>query len=315
MNNSIYWKRKNEMKETAIRHTAEMKSFFSEETQNSIKKSEFIDYSDHDAYMESIKPIEFGEGPTNIIIMKGTTVEAIQRYRNEPKLASLNFASYKNPGGKFIEGSMAQEESLCHSSNLYNILSSDRCMKEFYKPNKNRTNKCLYEDTLIYTPGVVFDQTPTSQSNIEPIKTRCAVITCAAPNATAAKKYYGVSKKDISLALFWRIHSVLLCARDHKIKTLILGAFGCGVFGNDIVEVANTFSFFLNTEFRNTFDTVIFAIPELYDGDRSYDIFEDAFNATDRMIINDRQKRYKESCIFKDGILKDMDIDELNNEE
>ena len=305
MNNSIYWKRKNEMKETAIRHTAEMKSFFSEETDNSIKNSIFVDYSDHDAYMESVTPTKFGEGPAKIIIIKGTTVEAIQKYRNEPALAALNFASYKNPGGKFIEGSIAQEESLCHSSNLYNILSSNRCIKEFYEPNKKKTNKCLYEDTLIYTPDVVFNNSTTPQIDIEPMKIRCSIITCAAPNATAAKKYYGVSKKEISIALFWRIHSVLRCAREYGVKTLILGAFGCGVFGNDITEVANTFSFFLNTEFKCVFDTVIFAIPELYEGDVSYDIFEKAFNSYDHVIITNNQKRYKTSYIFKEGEIKE----------
>ena len=35
------------------------------------------------------------------------------------RLAALNFASFKNPGGMYMEGSSAQEESLCHYSILY----------------------------------------------------------------------------------------------------------------------------------------------------------------------------------------------------
>ena len=39
-------------------------------------------------------------------------------------ICALNFASYKNPGGKFMDGSSAQEECLCHESILYEVLSA-----------------------------------------------------------------------------------------------------------------------------------------------------------------------------------------------
>ena len=34
------------------------------------------------------------------------------------RTAILNYASYKSPGGFFLEGSPAQEEALCHESIL-----------------------------------------------------------------------------------------------------------------------------------------------------------------------------------------------------
>lgn len=47
------------------------------------------------------------------------SVSAIfEEHADNQKMAVLNFASYKNPGGMFIKGSKAQEECLCHESFL-----------------------------------------------------------------------------------------------------------------------------------------------------------------------------------------------------
>lgn len=43
-------------------------------------------------------------------------------------------------------------------------------------------------------------------------------------------------------------------------KTLILGAYGCGVFGQDPYEVAKIFKEILN-KYPKLFKTVVFAIP------------------------------------------------------
>ena len=45
-----------------------------------------------------------------------------------------------------------------------------------------------------------------------------------------------------------------------RVKTLILGAYGCGVFKQDATEVASIFKRLLAEEYHN-FDKVVFAIP------------------------------------------------------
>lgn len=69
------------------------------------------------------------------------------------KLCVLNFASFTNPGGGFIDGAMAQEEAICHNSTLYNILVEKM---EFYNENRLNENHGLYTDRAIYSPSVLF---------------------------------------------------------------------------------------------------------------------------------------------------------------
>ena len=48
-------------------------------------------------------------------------------------------------------------------------------------------------------------------------------------------------------------------AKDNNVDTLILGAYGCGVFGQDAIEVAKIFKTWLPLY---SFKKVIFAIPK-----------------------------------------------------
>ncbi len=63
-----------------------------------------------------------------------TTLQAAQSLvaeMGEDRVGVLNFASAKNPGGGFLRGANAQEESLARSSSLYLALSQDRFSMNF----------------------------------------------------------------------------------------------------------------------------------------------------------------------------------------
>ena len=208
----------------------------------------------------------YNENDTKIRVVQDTSVDAIFKIKTEGKRAVLNFASYKHPGGGYIKGAMAQEESLCHASDLYNVLKNDKFKNDFYDYNKEHLNKGLYDSRLIYSPDIIF------YNENEESKT-CDVITCAAPNSTVAKDYQHISEDVLLQVMKDRILMILRVAQENKVKVLILGAFGCGVFGNNPIITAKIFKECLTKYqyYRNVFDVVVFAIPD----DKYYNIFKD----------------------------------------
>ncbi len=69
---------------------------------------------------------------------------------NQEKLMCLNFASAKNPGGGFINGAEAQEESLARTSALY---ETQLQVDDYYKTHR-AMKFCFYTDMMIYSPKV-----------------------------------------------------------------------------------------------------------------------------------------------------------------
>ena len=112
--NSEYWTKKNELAKKAKLHTEKMKEKYCKEIAEAITQS--VIYRDENVPVLPCNP----DYSVNINIVNKKSSEAI--FMNDDvknlKIAVLNFASYKNPGGKFLIGSSSQEESLCHDSFL-----------------------------------------------------------------------------------------------------------------------------------------------------------------------------------------------------
>ena len=76
-----------------------------------------------------------------------------------------------------------------------------------------------------------------------------------------------------------RIRSVLAVARQHGHKTLVLGAWGCGVFRNDPVDVAQWFAEALlaDAQFMGAFARVVFAVLDFDEGAPTFQAFRHRF--------------------------------------
>ena len=248
--NNRYWDNKMERAEQARLHTKVMYEKFGNEIEQAISNT--IEYTDNVEKQEE----RTANYPRNIVV-DTDSVDAIFKYIRG-KTCVLNFASYLNPGGKFIEGSKAQEECLCHSSFLYNVLKG---CTSYYNYNAEHRNKGLYTNRALYTPNIIF-------LNDKNETVLCDVLTCAAPNRSALMRYVDMDYKCKSLsndtALRDRIAFIRDIVEKNNVDTFIAGAYGCGVFGQAAYNVA--------TLFKKTFDTttvknMVYAIPSKMDED------------------------------------------------
>jgi uncharacterized protein (TIGR02452 family) len=87
---------------------------------------------------------------------------------------------------------------------------------------------------------------------------RPSFLTCAAPNAGAATRQQRGQSARLAGAVRERATRVLDIAAAYGHRKLVLGAWGCGVFGNDPDLVAEAFAAALFG--RASFDQVVFAV-------------------------------------------------------
>lgn len=236
-----YWKNKEQRAKMALEHCERMEQEYQEEITKSADNT--IIFGGRVLLPVTKEPIRACE----ISVEDMGSVDAIGAFKSG-RTAVLNFASFKNPGGMFLKGSKAQEECLCHESILYNVLAR---YEGYYMSNRKDTNRALYKNRALYSPDVLFF--------IGGKEVYCDVITCAAPNKSAAQTYCGVTNEENLRVLESRIQFVLDIAKDRGVDTLILGAYGCGVFGQDAKEVASIFKMLIPSY---NFKRIIFAIPD-----------------------------------------------------
>merc|ERR1712187_121296 len=161
----------------------------------------------------------------------------------------LNFASARRPGGGFRNGAEAQEESLARSSGIYPCLAIH--YDTFFVPNRHAKSG-IYTHDMIHSVSVPVFRDPNGVLLVEPYLVD--FVTAAAPN----RKRRGCPVAKSASALHERIRRVLHTFASNGCVDLVLGAWGCGVFGNDPATVARLFNAALGDFF--CFRHVIFAV-------------------------------------------------------
>ncbi|MER5986816.1 TIGR02452 family protein [Streptomyces sp. NPDC001787] len=174
------------------------------------------------------------------------------------KVAVLNYASARNPGGGYLNGAQAQEEALCRGSALHATLSR----APGYYAHHRAERSAFYTDRVIHSPGVpVFRD---DRGRFLDLPYSVGFLTSPAPNAGVIRRRTPGEAHRIPAALASRAERVLEVAAVRGYRRLVLGAWGCGVFRNDPAQVAGAFHTLLRDggRFGGHFEQIVFGILE-----------------------------------------------------
>ena len=246
-----------------------------QDTEQSIKDSILITPSEGEEllkhYKEGYSRLE-NQPQLTIIVENISTIDAIRKLilEGKEKIGVLNFASAKNPGGGFLNGAKAQEESLAASSTLYRTLIVH---EEYYRENR-KCNSMIYTNHAIYSPDVVFFRDGSFRLT-EPVK--ASVLTLPAVNMGQVIQK-GEDVETARKAMKQRMKLALAIFANEGAKNLVLGAYGCGVFRNDPKDVAIWWKELLDTEMGKYFDLVFHAVLDYSREKKCIGAFEEIFS-------------------------------------
>ncbi|KAG6866008.1 hypothetical protein C0991_009680 [Blastosporella zonata] len=220
--------------------------------------------------------------PTEFSILEISTLDAAcflatSAVDNE-KIGILNFASAKRPGGGFLTGAQAQEESIARASTLYPTLMTSQAQK-FYTLHNRDSKDGYYSHAMVYSPRVIVFRDD-SGGWIEPIEVD--VVTSPAVNAGVVRKSLmgrlsaQASEEKIERVMKERMGRILFLFEQQGAKHIVLGSFGTGVFQNKVAMIGRIWAELLiapGARFENRFTRVVFGIL----GKQTFGEFKSAF--------------------------------------
>lgn len=220
---------------------------------------------------EPLSSFPTAEYKTIFSVVNATTLsQAMEMVDRGLRVAVLNFASAKRPGGGFGGGAAAQEEYLCRLSGLY------PCLEEKGRPMYDahrRLRSTLYTSWVIYSPNVpVFRN---DEYELLDTPWDVSVLTSPAPNLNGSGRL--VPDTEVREVLYERGGRVLSVAESNGHDALVLGAWGCGVFGCNPSMVAQVFRDLLTGGFKGTFREVVFAVYDRSPSLPNFNPFRDTF--------------------------------------
>lgn len=157
---------------------------------------------------------------TKILLFNKDSLEAgVMMQHNGYNPVILNMASFKNPGGGYLNGASAQEESLFRRTCLHLCLDGE---------NKNKLYPIAY-DAAIYSKDVLAVRR-SEELNYEFVEKyrKLSIISSSAYKCGVGEVYTDKIKKIMKYKLEMIFKLGILYEHD----SLMLGAFGCGAYHN-----------------------------------------------------------------------------------
>lgn len=200
--------------------------------------------------LQSIEMLPRYENDVKLEIVNEDTFVVCERLKEEKagkSVCALNMASSYQPGGGWEKGSMAQEEELFRRSNYFKTLRI-----AFYP---------LKPTQVVYSPVVSIIKDQEYDDLRKPIIV--SMIAAAAPKYPDTQitpdrivRYARQQDYDVMQATIDHIFRVAYL-KSHDV--LVLGALGCGCYGNPPRDVIDMFNKTL-AKYKKCFSRVVFAV-------------------------------------------------------
>lgn len=261
-------------------------------------EGEFHDPGSSKLYKEEVKldPLQVAGFDTKLSVVNNDCLVVGKQMQDEGlNPAVLNMASAYRPGGGVLNGARAQEECIFRRSNLFmSLYLFDRQMYDMViEPNKDD----MYDLNFIqqgypmdenfggiYSADVTVFKDGEYKWLYDPYQT--AFISVAAMNINRALRQgeqilVGGRLSERAVAITKnKIRTIYRIGILHGHDSLVLGAWGCGAFGNPPEQMAQLFVDVLNEdEFRGRYKDIRFAIIEDHNSKgRNYQTFKNVID-------------------------------------
>ena len=214
-----------------------------------------VDFAAVEVVSPDLECRALGEREAPMCRFEVVNADSFQAAADLPRPVVMNFANAHVAGGGFWLGATAQEEALCRNSTLYASIASKTAARMYW--TNNFRPRRVESDCLLYSPNVVVFRDAGGNLLTRPYPV--AVVSAPAPNRRGFAVF--ASTRRIREAMKRRMRMIFQVAHDHGHRHLVLGAWGCGAFGNPPAEVAEDFRRVLVDEgFGRAFELIRFAI-------------------------------------------------------
>lgn len=183
--------------------------------------------------LENLQPTHSSPPTTPLVIQvwETDTLSAAtilsKRGDSAPRVAILNMASCLRPGGGVLTGATSQEEFLCTRTTLYPALKDS-----FYR---------LPEVSVVYTPNALVFRNSNGEDLPKSERYHVDVASSAMLRGPDISEKGGIrtwaNEGDVEVVLA-KLRIVMRSMVQNGVKRVVLGAWGCGAYGNPVEEVA-----------------------------------------------------------------------------
>ena len=219
------------------------------------------------------------------VLLQELNANAARTGGDPARIGVLSFASATKPGGGFLSGAQAQEESIARASTLYTSLVTATA-DQYYELHKRDRRGGFYSHAMIYSPSVIVLRDDAG-AWLPPHQIE--VVTCAAVNAGVVRERARESpSRDsdvgarIESVMRERMARILFLFEQQGLRNIVLGSFGTGVFRNDVSMIADIWFDLLaegGARFMHSFDRVVFGIIDKRTAERFKAVFESRIEA------------------------------------